>query len=425
MLVGGLAAVVLLAATSRVHADRSRADVVVVGGGPVGLAAAIEARMNGAETVTVLEKRGEERSRVNVLNLNAATVDHLARLGVDLAGTVTFLRERGTQDVAGRRTRTRLPRTSADPRRAGHRVGDLLDGRGPVAQAHIHDLERGLLDASRRLGGIEVRFDTEVTAVEQAGPSVTVVGKGPAGEQRVTGELLVVADGARSPTRDLVGVKVQEVRGLRTRVVGGVFEQPGRGVLVTRDIPGTAVRSTRVVRLGARQTGVLAEVPPDLQLASDAAREQFFRGAAGQVGVGGPIATGPAEFEVTLQKAARVTVGRNIVIIGDAARTTHVFTSLGVNFGLKDAARLGGLYDRLRRARSPAARGRAVQWFSRETQRATARLHGRARAQYDNLRPTRSLTRGADRGRSARPRSRSGSRPGRARAPGSGRARSR
>lgn len=62
--------------------QRQLGHAVVLGGGPIGLLSAIEAKLNGAENVTVYEKRLEQYSRKNIPTLNSHTIQKLKAVGV-------------------------------------------------------------------------------------------------------------------------------------------------------------------------------------------------------------------------------------------------------------------------------------------------------------------------------------------------------
>ena len=339
-------------------------DVVVVGGGPGGMAAAIEARLNGATEVVVLEKRSAQRSRVNVFAVRRGTLDNLARLGVELTRkTVMPVTSRWLDDrVTGEHRQHWVHALAPDGRRARHTVGDMtVRGVGPVGLMHISTLEEELYRAAARLGGISVRFDSEVTAV-RPGRIVEVDVRDVSGKvDRVRGRVLVVADGARSTLRGLLGIGVTTIPGTLARLAGGVLDHPGDGTFEKRVEPKPGGGSAAIVRLGSINTGILAELEPGEQPADV---DRVLLDAAARLGIHATRVLRSGVFDVRLDKADRVTVGDNVFVVGDAARTTHVFTGLGVNFALRDAMRFGVAY-RTGRAR----------WYARQTMRASDALH--------------------------------------------------
>lgn len=372
-----LAIVVAVVARLALAADY---DVVVVGGGPAGLAAAIEAKKNGAQKVIVIEKRGRERGRVQMLNFQPGTLHNLAGLGVEMKPdqNITFLKRKAALLSNGATAlEEKIGAVKIDAGRARHTIGDML--RGNARQAAImstNALEAELISAAEK-AGVELLFDTDVAAVGHAPHEAwaEIAGK------RISGEMLVISDGAHSNARKSLGIRTVTY-GKKTRLMGGVFSTPGQHeVLSAKNREGG--ENLGVAKLGGHATtGVLAEVPTGTELADEASRNAWLGTMAKKVGTEGALLYPAGEFDVQLSNAERVVEGERIFLIGDAARTTHVFTGLGVNWALRDAARFGELVRRV--LRSPGGRRKANSWFSKETMAASYRLHQRAWKVFDN-----------------------------------------
>ncbi|MGG5258624.1 NAD(P)/FAD-dependent oxidoreductase [Phycicoccus avicenniae] len=150
-----------------------RCDVLVVGGGPVGLAAAVEARLAGL-TATVLEPREGPVDKACGEGLMPGAVTALERLGVRPAGRPFA----GIAYVApGRYVRADF-------------------GTGPGLGVRRVELSRALADRAEELGVRRVRGRAEEVAVGADG--VRAGG--------VEAAWLLAADGLHSPTRRLLGL---------------------------------------------------------------------------------------------------------------------------------------------------------------------------------------------------------------------------
>src|SRR5687767_685793 len=163
------ATLALLLGVAHARAASEEADVIVIGGGPAGLAAAIEARLNGAKRVIVIESRGEKRGRPNMLALRRRTVDYLARLGVDVGKTITpvsklFSVTNKDDQVAV----THLPKMTVDPRRATTGFADLARRKNgemvdalPMALMPINTMEEALMKDP----ALDIRFQHEAVDI--------------------------------------------------------------------------------------------------------------------------------------------------------------------------------------------------------------------------------------------------------------------
>ncbi|WP_029251710.1 NAD(P)/FAD-dependent oxidoreductase [Paraoerskovia marina] len=150
-------------------------DVLVVGGGPVGLAAAVEARLAGL-SVVVVEPREGEIDKACGEGLMPGALDAVHRLGVDPAGHPLL----------------------GVSYRSGRRHADHLFSAGPGRGVRRTTLHAALRERAAALG---VEHVTErVTAVEETADTVAAAG--------VEARWLLACDGLHSSVRRIVGLDV-------------------------------------------------------------------------------------------------------------------------------------------------------------------------------------------------------------------------
>lgn len=176
---------------SRTH---DHLDLLVVGAGPTGLTAAVEARRRGL-SVRVVERRERRSPFSKALVVHARTMEVFEGLG--LAEHLTARSARfsalNLRGVAGARGRI-----------------DLLDlDWGDTDHPHWltlpqYETERVLEDALSALG-IQVEWATRFTGVAEEDDVVAATLTGPAGTEVVRSRWLLGADGGRSTVRDAIG----------------------------------------------------------------------------------------------------------------------------------------------------------------------------------------------------------------------------
>jgi 2-polyprenyl-6-methoxyphenol hydroxylase-like FAD-dependent oxidoreductase len=299
-------------------------DVVVVGGGPVGMLLAAELRLAGADVV-VLEALPERSPHSKAFGLHARSLESLDRRG---------LLERF--------------RDGARSWNNGHFAGldvwvdfSLLDSSHGYALLSEQARTEELLEAHAVESGADVRRRQTVTAVSQDADGVRVAVDGPAGPYLLTAGYVVGCDGARSLVRKAAGIGY-----------------PGTGGRVTARLGDVILRDRDNAPMGMERTerGLLFCVPLD---------DTYHRVATFDFG-----ATKPADEELTLdeltasmrhiwgtdhgahgvrwlswftdqaRQADRYREGR-ILLAGDAAHIHFPVGGQGLNLGLQDALNLG------------------------------------------------------------------------------------
>jgi flavin-dependent dehydrogenase len=279
-------------------------DVAIVGGGPVGLAAAIEARLAGL-SVVLIEQRDGVIDKACGEGLMPGALPVLARLGVDPGGMpitgITYLQ--GDRSVT-------------------HRFAGS-SGRG-VRRTTLH----AALAARAAELGVE-RMTFKVESIEQTESAVTV--NGVVHARAVSARYLLACDGLHSTVARLVGLAKPAPRHGRRYGVRQHYAMPPWGDTVevyyapSAELYVTPITENEVgiAILGPQHTdfdAVIAQVP------SISAR------LAGQQILGTRRGAGPFRQRTRARTAGRV------LLVGDASGYVDAITGEGLRLGFAQAA---------------------------------------------------------------------------------------
>lgn len=323
----------------------SRKPVIIVGGGPVGLAAALELAKFHVPSV-VVERHDSTSWHPKARNLNARTME-IARGW----GRAVYQRLRGIDTPPGWKSPMRYLDTIV-----GQEVGQIatrgFEGPGPAISPALpimssQDLTEAILrDAAQATGIVDLRFGHQVTDVlcgssdhdTEAAVAVRVNATGDT--YTLAGAALVAADGIDSTVRRQLGITVNGEQGIhhfvncyfRAEIERHVGQR--RGVVFFVANP-DAVGLLQPLDARGRWLCQIG-VSPDQWVRElwDAERvTQWVRGAVGVPDLDVEV-KGVGLWQMNAAVADRWVQGR-VVLCGDAAHQFPPTGGLGINTGLQ------------------------------------------------------------------------------------------
>lgn len=324
--------------------DTGRSDVIIIGGGPVGMGLAIELGQRGVDC-TVVERYPKPQPVPKGQNLTQRTGEHFRAWGVSQAirDASPIPHDYGSEGITA--YGSVLSGYSYD----WHRRAQVRDY---YCASHErlpqYETENVLRRRAAELKNVKLLYGWAADDIAQSDSSVTVdiaEHKG-SGRRNLKARYAVGCDGSRSVVRGAAGIE-QDVETHDKRMVLLVFKSPALHELLER-FPGKCYYNVLKPELegywqflGRVDLGTTwffhAPVPEDTR------RDNFDFAACLQDAVG-------AEFDIEfdyigfwdLRIAAAKTYGRGRVFIaGDAAHSHPPYGGYGINTGFEDARNLG------------------------------------------------------------------------------------
>ncbi|WP_328843057.1 FAD-dependent monooxygenase [Streptomyces sp. NBC_00258] len=304
-------------------------DVVVVGGGPVGLMLAAELRLGGARVV-LLERLTEPSGHSRAFRMQARMLDVL-----DQRGLLGHFME-------GNRTWPKAHFAGLEP---------LLDF-GYLRNEHPYALlipqarTEELLEKHALSCGVEIRRGHTVTGIEATPATVVCDVSTREGTYRIGSSYLVGCDGGRSTVRKLAGIGFSGSQPTVRALLADVeLADPGQ---LPNGVPGTMRTPRGLLMAISLQPGVTRVLTTEFAAPEPGAERTpvtldelsaTVRRITG-IDVGMDRPRWLSRFTDTTRLADTYRQGR-VLLAGDAAHVHFPIGAQGLNLGLQDAVNLG------------------------------------------------------------------------------------
>lgn len=318
-------------------------DLLVCGGGPVGLASAIAARLSGL-SAAVLERSREVQDKACGEGLMPHGVRALERLGVRLPAGHAIT---GVRFIDGQRSV------------AGRFSGRL--GRGLPRVELLAALEQRALEL-----GVSVWRGCTLRGLSRGRQLTRVDVRTPTGAQRrLSARLLVGADGLRSPIRRRLGYELPQRHALERQRYG--MRQHFRIAPWSDfvEVHFAAGAEAYVTPLGPERVGVALLTygrPGRFGELLERFHPVCDRLAAGSVPLGRPLGAGP------LEQRSRALLAPGVALVGDAAGYRDAITGEGLSIGFGCARALVARFAQGELEHYPADHARLSRPLDRLTQ---------------------------------------------------------
>jgi len=319
-------------------------QVLIVGGGPVGLSLAIELGMRGIE-VMLVEQRSRTGAQPRAKTTNVRSMEHMRRWGVaDVLRAAAPLPPDYPTDIVFStalfgRTLTVIENAFAGAKRRDPRFPE------PAQWVPQYTVEEVLRERIARLPSVHFSLGTTLEDLAQSDRDVTAtVSDAETGVRRVVrAEYLVGADGARSRVRELMGARMEgdHAFAFNYNVIVRIPElertpPAPRAIMYWIVNPGSPAVLGPLERDGRWAFGIM--LPPGVRELDDGEIIRRVRTAVGR----------PVEVEILTRDtwAAHRLIAdrycdRRVLLAGDACHLHPPFGGYGMNLGIADGVDLG------------------------------------------------------------------------------------